>query len=167
MIKSASSFFALALGVALLILVRTFSLRVSPRHSDAGLFTDVRSITFIQDLSGRIVMPGVSGREGPMDLKLAVTNLADVQGFRFTIHLEKKELCRCLHMHCAIFETPEKEIEVSFCAHCFDIAYRGGVRDYKMPEAFYNELLKQIRARGQAGWLLPELSQADAPNERH
>ena len=93
----------------------------------------------------------------PKELKLIVTNSAEVRRFISTIRLERKEPCWCLHVHRATFQTPTEQIEVSFCAHCFDVVEHGGTRDYRMPDLFFAELLKEIKAQGQAGWLLPQL----------
>ena len=128
------------------------------RKGARGVFAQATSITFIQDVSGLARVEGIvdpSAANAPKQLKLVVTNSAQVRRFISTIRLEKKEACWCLHQHTAIFETPTKQIEVSFCPHCFDVVENGSARDYRMPEPFLKELSKEIKAQGQAGWLLP------------
>lgn len=128
------------------------------RKDDHAAFARATSITFVQDVSGRMQVAGsdsLAAANAPKQLELVVTNSAEVRRFISAIRLDKKEPCWCLHMHTATFQTPTKQIEVSFCPHCFDVVENGAVRDYKMPEPFLKELSKQIKAHGQAGWLLP------------
>jgi hypothetical protein len=134
---------------------------VAPGKDGHLAFAQAISITFIQDDSGRFPMAGVEGivnpsaAKAPEQLKLVVTNSAEVRRFISAIRLERKEPCWCLHVHRATFQTPTKQIEVSFCPHCFDVVVDGAAREYRMPEPFLKELSKEIKAQGQAGWRLP------------
>jgi len=134
---------------------------VVPSKDDHAAFAQATSITFIQDDSGRFPMAAVEGivdptaANAPKQLKLVVSNSAEVHRFISAIRLDRKEPCWCLHVHRATFQTPTKPIEVSFCPHCFDVVEDGAAREYRMPEPFLKELSKEIKAQGQAGWRLP------------
>jgi len=96
------------------------------------------------------------------DMKIIVTNPADVQRILGTIQLAPKSACMCSHIQQATFQKPNEMVEASICGHCFSILGRKkdgwypNVREYWMPAGFYAEFRRLALSRTNEHWHVGE-----------
>lgn len=95
---------------------------------------------------------------GEPDKSIVITDVKEVQRLLGTIRLSRKQTCDCSHIQNVIFQKSKKQVEVSFCDHCFDIlgpkrnGWYSKVREYSMPNEFYAEFRRLVLSRTNEHW---------------
>lgn len=121
---------------------------------DASAFAGTTNIVFTEHL----------GADKP-DKYIHVSDPEEVRRLVSIVRLVKKRPCACGHMLSADFQTPDANIRVSFCSHCFDVLDPGapkshsyqGAKLYHMQRDFYAQLQAYVKQRTNENWHLPPL----------